>query len=110
MNGLHITVGHQNADITGNDNRALQAAVDYISALGGGIVEIQAGTYIMRDALHLRSNITVIGHGENTILWKADGIESPLQLDGDFGEEQITLISMDVGAQVYSSTEATTPQ
>ena len=31
-----ITVGMKNADITGSDNRALQAAVDYIAGLGGG--------------------------------------------------------------------------
>lgn len=86
-----ITVGLENADIIGNDNRALQAAVDYISALGGGTVEILSGTYTMRNSLHLRSNITVRGQGNETTLWKADAVESPLILDGDFGEEQITL-------------------
>ena len=95
MTGLQITVGQKNADIIGNDNRALQAAVDYIAALGGGTVEILSGTYIMRDALHLRNNITVRGQGENTTLWKADGVETPLLLDGDFGEEQITLKNPD---------------
>ncbi|MDE2698213.1 MAG: glycosyl hydrolase family 28-related protein, partial [Gemmatimonadota bacterium] len=95
MTGLHITVGQKNADIIGNDNRALQAAVDYTAALGGGTVEILSGTYIMRDALHLRSNITVKGQGENTTLRKANGIEAPLLLDGDFGEEQITLENLD---------------
>ena len=31
-----ITVGLKDADIVGSDNRALQAAVDYIGQLGGG--------------------------------------------------------------------------
>src|SRR5438445_5448562 len=31
-----ITVGVRDADIVGADNRALQAAVDYIAGLGGG--------------------------------------------------------------------------
>jgi parallel beta-helix repeat protein len=86
-----ITVGRSNADLVGADNRVLQAAVDYISALGGGIVEIGEGEFLMRDSLHLRSNVTVRGHGEKTVLRKATCVWSPLVLDGDFGEQQITL-------------------
>ena len=37
---LQITVGPKAADISGSDNRALQAAVDYVANLGGGRVEI----------------------------------------------------------------------
>ena len=50
-----ITVGVRDGDIIGADNRALQAAVDYVASLGGGIVEIGPGEYLMRDSLHLRS-------------------------------------------------------
>ena len=32
-----ISVGWKDADLIGTDNRALQAAVDYIAALGGGM-------------------------------------------------------------------------
>jgi len=85
-----ITVGRENADLTGEDNRVLQAAVDYIAGLGGGVVEIAAGRYTMHDSLHLRSNVTVRGIEGQTILHKANGVESPLALDGDFGEQQIT--------------------
>ena len=87
----YITVGKDNADLIGNDNRALQAAVDYIAALGGGVVEINEGQYVMYDSLHLRSNITVRGSKGKTILRKAGGVVSALALDGDFGEQQITL-------------------
>jgi parallel beta-helix repeat protein len=86
-----ITVGKENANITGNDNRALQAAVDYIAGLGGGIVEIGAGQYEMYDSLHLRPNVTVKGEKGKTILLKADGVVCPLALDGDFGEQQLTV-------------------
>lgn len=88
-----ITVGQQDADLIGRDNRALQAAVDYIAALGGGTVEIGPGEYQMRDSLHLRSNVTVRGTNGKTILRKAKSAVSPLALDGDFGEEQITLVN-----------------
>jgi parallel beta-helix repeat protein len=86
-----ITAGQNNADLIGNDNRILQAAVDYIAGLGGGVVEIKAGEYLMYDSLHLRSNVTVRGDKGKTLLRKADGVVSPLALDGDFGEQQITL-------------------
>src|SRR5262249_12598574 len=86
-----ITVGQCNADVIGADNRALQAAVDYIAALGGGVVEIGEGEFLMRDSLHLRSHVTVRGVKDKTILRKAKAASSPLALDGDYGEEQITL-------------------
>jgi polygalacturonase len=86
-----ISVGPSDADIIGNDHRALQAAVDYISGLGGGLVEVKAGEYEMRDSLHLRSHVTVRGDPGKTVLRKAPAAVSDLALDGDFGEEQITL-------------------
>ncbi len=86
-----IRVGKTTADMTGDDNRVLQAAVDYVAGLGGGVVEIGEGEYTMRDALHLRPHVTVRGVKDKTILRKADGAVSALALDGDFGEQQITL-------------------
>jgi parallel beta-helix repeat protein len=86
-----ITVGKENANITGNDNRSLQAAVDYIAGLGGGTVQIGEGQYIMYDSLHLHTNVTVRGEKGKTILRKADGTVCPLALDGDFGEQQFTV-------------------
>jgi hypothetical protein len=86
-----ITVGKDNTHITGNDNRTLQAAVDYIAGLGGGTIEIGEGEYLMYDSLHLRDNVTVRGKKGKTLLRKADGVVSALALDGDFGEQQITL-------------------
>jgi len=86
-----ITVGKSNAQLIGRDNRVLQAAVDYIAALGGGTVAIGPGEYLMFDSLHLRSNVTVKGSNDKTILRKADSSVSLLALDGDFGEQQITV-------------------
>ena len=37
-NEIHISVGVEDAAITGADHRALQAAVDYVAALGGGTI------------------------------------------------------------------------
>jgi parallel beta helix pectate lyase-like protein len=86
-----VTVGQSNADIVGADNRALQAAVDYVANLGGGIVEIGPGEYLMRDSLHLRAFVTVRGTPGKTVLRKADSVTSALVVDGDYGEEQVTV-------------------
>ena len=88
-----IRVGLREGDIVGGDNRALQAAVDYIAGLGGGTVEIGPGEYILRDSLHLRSSVTVRGARGETVLRKARAVRSPLALDGDYGEEQVTIAS-----------------
>ena len=90
-----VTVGARDADITGADHRALQAAVDYVASLGGGTVEIGAGEFLMRDSLHLRPHVTVRGQGARTVLRKAKVVSSPLEIDGDYGEEQITLKNPD---------------
>ena len=95
-----IMVGLTSGDIQGRDNRALQAAVDYIARLGGGTVEIGPGEFLMHDSLHLRSQVTVRGTPGKTVLRKAKAAASALALDGDYGEEQITLVApegFDVG-------------
>lgn len=101
---VRITVGHRDADIVGGDNRALQAAVDYVGCLGGGEVEIGAGEYLMRDSLHLRSRVTVRGVRGQTVLRKAREHRSPLAADGDFGEAAITVADpagFAIGGGVY---------
>lgn len=104
---IHITVGQKNADIIGKDNRALQAAVDYVGQLGGGIVEVGPGEYLMHDSLHMRSRVTLRGAGEKTVLKKAPSVRSLLLQDGDFGEESVTLVNADefkIGHGVYIAT------
>ena len=86
-----IKVGLRDAAIVGSDNRALQAAVDYLAGLGGGVVEIGPGEFLMHDSLHLRSFVTVRGTKGQTVLRKDKSAVSPLLLDGDYGEEQVTL-------------------
>lgn len=101
---VRITVGRHEGDIIGADNRALQAAVDYVGNLGGGVVEIGPGEYLMRDSLHLRSRVTVRGAGPTTVLRKDREHRSLLVADGDFGEAAITVKDADgfaVGRGVY---------
>ncbi|MEZ6117442.1 MAG: glycosyl hydrolase family 28-related protein [Pirellulaceae bacterium] len=107
---IQITVGLQDAAIVGNDNRALQAAVDYVANLGGGTVLIGPGEYRMKDSLHMRSNVTVRGAGPETVLKKEREFRSPLAADGDFGEAAVTVqdsTGFEIGSGIYAASKLT---
>lgn len=84
-----VTVGQSEGDFTGNDNRVIQAAIDYVSGLGGGTVNILPGTYIMRNSLFPRRGITIRGSGEKTILQKSPGVSSKIIREADWYEYAI---------------------
>ena len=86
-----ISVGTDQGDIRGADNRALQAAVDHLATLGGGTVRVGPGRYVMRNALSLRDGVDVLGVPGKTVLAACDGFKSPLSADGDCYERQITV-------------------
>src|SRR4051794_29134966 len=44
-----VTVGPKKADLVGISERVLQAAVDLVASYGGGTVQIQPGTYRLRN-------------------------------------------------------------
>jgi hypothetical protein len=54
-----LTVSRE--DTEERDSSLLQRAIDSASRNGGGVVEIPAGVYQLHDALHLRSNVKIIG-------------------------------------------------
>ncbi|MBN1933598.1 MAG: right-handed parallel beta-helix repeat-containing protein [Anaerolineae bacterium] len=85
----HICVGIDGGDIRGNDNQAIQLAINTLPA-SGGIVEILPGVYTCLDAIHLKSNVRLIGRGDKTILRKCDGARSSLKIDADYGQLKIT--------------------
>jgi len=88
---LSVTVGPANADITGNSQRALQAAVDYVARLGGGTVKVLAGTYRLRNAVHLQSKVRLAGEGGKTLLIKEPSSTTRLAADSDWFDQEITL-------------------
>lgn len=90
---VHISVGIKDADLIGLDNRVLQAGVDYVGQLGGGVVEVGPGEYLMRDSLHMRTGVTLRGAGTATVLKKDKETRSFLAADGDFGECAVTVES-----------------
>src|SRR4051812_36861686 len=68
---LTVTVGPQKADLVGNTEKVLQAAVDYMAAAGGGTVRVLPGTYHFRNAVYLRNGIRILGSGDDSVLLKA---------------------------------------
>ncbi len=77
------------ADITGNDNVALQKAADLLRP--GDTLEIGPGTYTMNNSLFVPSKVTVRGTPGQTILKKGPGVQSRLIDDGDYGERQLAV-------------------
>lgn len=92
---LTLTVGQQDgaADIVGKDDKALQAAVDYVARLGGGTVKVLPGTYTLRNAVWLQSKIRLLGSGPETILTKIASETIALSDDSDWYDQEITLAS-----------------
>ena len=86
-----VSVGIREGDFVGNDNKVLQGAVDYVASLGGGTVHVGPGEFTMYNSLHLRSDVALRGSGETTVLKKCPGTTQPLVLDGDYGQEEVTL-------------------
>jgi hypothetical protein len=88
---LTITVGPNKGDLAGTTDRVLQAAVDYVAQLGGGTVQILPGTYRLRNAVYLRSNVRLRGSGVDSILMKEPSATTKLAADSDWYDQEITL-------------------
>jgi hypothetical protein len=89
--GPEIRVGIDQGDLRGDDQHALQAAVDHIAGLGGGTVRIGPGRYLMRNALTLRDHVRIVGEPGKTILVACTSTETRLTCDGDCNERQISV-------------------
>ena len=86
-----ITVGRSDADLIGEDDRVIQAAVDYVARRGGGTVNIKPGTYTLRNAIQLASGIRIVGSGPETIITKHASNTVRLTEDSDWYDQEITL-------------------
>jgi len=67
---MMVTVGAANADYITNgtaDNVEIQAAIDYVNGLGGGIVWLKAGTYNITTIIKIRSNVHLQGESKTNV-------------------------------------------
>ncbi|HUX57237.1 MAG TPA: right-handed parallel beta-helix repeat-containing protein [Bacteroidales bacterium] len=85
-----ITVGGTKAEIQGYTNEAIQIAIDALPS-EGGIVKLNAGKFIMKAPVRLKSNVKLIGSGSETLLERVDGYHSRFIIDADFGELKLTV-------------------
>ncbi len=88
---VEVRVGVETGDFHGNDGRVLQAAVNYVSELGGGTVSVGPGRYLLRNSLILKDNIRLVGEPGKTILVSDDAHRSPLANLGGTNERQISV-------------------
>jgi hypothetical protein len=83
--GVTITVGGEDADIPGFTSKAIQLAVNALP-LEGGVVKLNDGIFLLKDAVHLRSNVNLMGSGASTVLKRGKGFASRLVDDADIAE------------------------
>jgi hypothetical protein len=88
---LEITVGPNDAQIVGANDRAIQAAVDYCTNMGGGTVRLAPGTYYMDNCVQLRTGTRIVGSGLDTVLMKNPSHTSPIVAESDWNDQEITL-------------------
>ncbi len=81
-----MTVGQAEGDLQGNDDKVIQAGIEYLHRLGGGTLHVLPGVYNLRNAIYLRPNITLRGSGEETILKKSGSVVTALVRDSDWFE------------------------
>src|SRR5262249_9558156 len=77
-------------DIRGGDQRAIQAAIDYVANLGGGTVRVGPGRYTLRNAVTLRNHVRIIGTPGKTVFAPVEGSTSALAADGGPNQRAIT--------------------
>lgn len=88
---LTVTVGPDKADLVGRDDKVIQAAIDYVTRLGGGTVQLLPGTFTLRNAVFLPSRLRLRGSGADTIVTKIASETVPLADDSDWYDQEITL-------------------
>lgn len=54
-----------------NDTTAIQAAIDAVSAGGGGVVFVPRGTYSLASTLYIKEGVTLMGEGRKSTIFKA---------------------------------------
>jgi len=92
---LTLRVGNQSGDLSGVDDRVIQAAVDYAARAGGGTVELQPGVFTLRNSVYLPSGIRLSGHGADTLITRGPSSSIVLAADSDWYDQEIML--KDVG-------------
>ena len=88
---LTLSVGVKKADLVGDSDKVIQAALDYVARLGGGTVKLLPGTYTCRNSVFLPSRVRLLGSGADSIVTKIDSETIDVSGDSDWYDQEITL-------------------
>lgn len=88
--GKIIKVGGPGADIEGFNNNSIQYAINSLGENGGTII-LSPGEYEIIAPVRLKSNTILTGSGKETILKKAQGVQTEYIEDADYGELKLTV-------------------
>lgn len=89
-----ITVGGEDAQVSGFNNQSIQFAIDALEKTGGR-VRLNPGTYDIVAPVRLRSNVHLLGSGKETVLKRSKGVQTRFIVDADFGELKLTVENAD---------------
>ncbi len=100
-----ISVGGDDADITGFNMQSIQFAIDALELTGGRVI-LNPGTYTISAPVRLKSNVHLVGSGDDTVLKRDRGVQTKFVVDADFGELKLTVENADgfeIGMKVQVS-------
>jgi hypothetical protein len=89
-----ITVGGEDADVSGHNNQSIQFAIDALEKTGGTVI-LNPGLFTITAPVRLRSNVHLTGFGTETILKRDRGVQTRYVIDADFGELKLDVENSD---------------
>lgn len=100
-----LSVGGDDADITGFNKQSIQYAIDALEETGGCVI-LNPGHYAISSPIRLKSNVHLVGSGDKTVLQRDRGVQTKFVVDADFGELKLSVESTDgfeVGMKIQVS-------
>ena len=88
---LTMSVGEKSGDMIGQNDKVIQAALDYVARLGGGTVKVLPGTYTFRNAVWMPSRVRLLGSGTDSVITRLPSARTELTLDSDWYDQEVTL-------------------
>ncbi|MBA7531380.1 hypothetical protein ES705_23592 [subsurface metagenome] len=89
-----ITVGGENAHVSGFNNQSIQYAIDAIENTGGTVF-LNSGLYEIIAPVRMKSNVRLVGSGKETVLKRSTGAQTKYIIDADYGELKLTVEKSD---------------
>lgn len=90
----NLSVGGAEADIAGFNNQSIQFAIDAVAETGG-TVKLNQGNFEIASPIRMKSNVSLVGAGKQTILQKTAGVQTRFVVDADYGELKLTVENSD---------------